>query len=83
MSTTTLDARFAGAAQTHGQTDAKVPGIFARIVARMVAGQELRARRHVNAYLATMTDAEIADLGFADRLDEIRRTHPDPRAYWA
>jgi hypothetical protein len=83
MSTTTLDARFAGATQTPATSTAKVPGVFARILARMIAGQERRARRHVNAYLATMTDAQIADLGFADRIDEVRRTRPDPRAYWA
>jgi hypothetical protein len=49
----------------------------------MIAGQERRARRFVNAYLAGMTDAEIIDLGFGDRLTEIRATPRDARVYWS
>jgi hypothetical protein len=83
MSTTTLDARLSGEAVSRIGATSRLQSVWSRIFARMIAGQERRARRFVNAYLAGMTDAEIIDLGFGDRLTEIRATPRDARVYWS
>ena len=59
MAVTTLDS-FEGRA-----TDkARKPGLFARMYQALVVSREREARRYVNAYLRSLDDKTLADLGY-------------------
>ena len=67
MAVTTLDS-FAGRA-----TDkARKPGLFMRMIQALVESREREARRYVNAYLRSLDDKTLAELGY-DRA-EIRNS---------
>ncbi len=66
MVATTLDS-FAGR-----ETDkAGKPGLFARMVRALVASREREARRYVNAYLRSLDDKTLAELGY-DRAELVK-----------
>ena len=59
MAVTTLDS-FEGRT-----TDkARKPGLFARMYQALVVSREREARRYVNAYLRSLDDRTLADLGY-------------------
>ncbi len=66
MAVTTLDS-FDGRA-----TDkARKPGLFARMYQALVISREREARRYVNAYLRSLDDKTLAELGY-DRAELVK-----------
>lgn len=73
MTTTTLSAGTSFAPTADKARNAG-PTLFARLFARLVAGQEVRARRIVRSHLAHQPDEALARLGWTpDEIAALRR----------
>jgi uncharacterized protein YjiS (DUF1127 family) len=61
----------------------KGEGLISRIIASIVAAQEIRAKRVVARQLARMSDNQLQDLGFtAEEIRAARKTGGLPGTYW-
>ena len=59
MAVTTLD-RFAG----RTGDKARKPGLFARMLQRIIDARTLQAQHYVNTYLRSLDDKTLAELGY-------------------
>jgi hypothetical protein len=60
------------------------PGFFRRVLDRLTAAQEARARREIAAYLMRFSDARLAALGYTEaEIAALRRTGLPPASYWS
>ncbi len=66
MAVTTLNS-FEGQATDR----ARKPGLFARMYQALVVSREREARRYVNAYLRSLDDKTLAELGY-DRAELVK-----------
>jgi uncharacterized protein YjiS (DUF1127 family) len=61
----------------------KGEGLFSRVIASIVAAQEVRAKRIVARQLARMSDTQLQDLGFtAEEIHATRKNGALPSSYW-
>lgn len=81
MSMNTTVAPHVGATISRDET-VKGESFLSRLYKAIIAGREIQAQRVVRHYLANLSDAQLADLGFT--AEEIRRTRTPslPVSYW-
>ena len=67
MAVTTLNSLAGRTSDT-----ARQPGLFARILQRIIDARTLQAQHYVNAYLRSLDAKTLADLGY-DRAELVKR----------
>lgn len=81
MSTSTTALNFNAAVDTAGAS-AK-PGFLRRFFNRIIEAKKAHGDAHVRAYLNSLSDERLADLGFsADRIKAVRAKDGAINSYW-
>lgn len=58
-------------------------GLVARFMKALIASREAQARRAIRSYLASLSDARLADLGFTpDQIPTVKAYGSAPGVYW-
>ncbi len=59
------------------------PGFMRRFFDRMIEAKKVHGEAHVRAYLNSLSDARLADLGFSgDRIKAVRAKDGAANSYW-
>jgi uncharacterized protein YjiS (DUF1127 family) len=59
------------------------PGLLRRFFDRMIEARKVHGEAHVRAYLNSLSDERLADLGFSgDRIKAVRAKDGAANSYW-